>query len=49
MGVSDKLWVKLVCPECGAAEVSSALDKGSGWSGQHCSPSAGFGLSEVLS
>ncbi len=33
MGVSDKLWFRLVCPKCGASETLSVLDYGSTWSG----------------
>ncbi len=39
MGVIDKLWIKVVCKGCGTSETSSALDKGSGWSGSNwCVP-----------
>jgi len=33
VGITDKLWVKLSCPQCGKAETASSNDKGSTWGG----------------
>jgi len=33
MGTIDKKWFKLSCEKCDVTETSSALDKGSNWSG----------------
>jgi hypothetical protein len=42
MGYIDKVCATLVCPKCGASEESSALDKGSNWSGSHWYGFGGF-------
>jgi hypothetical protein len=48
MGVIEKLWIKLTCNGCGATETSSALDKGSGWSGSQWGSLGSFTLFDVI-
>ncbi len=42
MGSIDKTSYSLICPECGAKESASVLDKGSGWSGSSWQSGASF-------
>ena len=48
MGVIDKLWIKVMCKGCGISETSSALDKGSGWSGSNWRDPTAFTQFDVV-
>jgi len=42
VGIIDKVWIKVSCENCNISDVSSAADKGSGWSGSSWNSLAGF-------
>ncbi len=48
MGTIDKLWIKLTCNGCESTETSSALDKGSRWSGFNWDRPDPFTLFDVI-